>query len=72
MDKNGSGTIGYDEFTLLSEERWRNFDAYAQYQAGVASHDAYVSTPSAPALSLKFGDSDASKLGILSNDAEGY
>jgi Ca2+-binding EF-hand superfamily protein len=26
MDKSGDGNIGYDEFTLLLEERWRGID----------------------------------------------
>jgi hypothetical protein len=26
IDKSGNGTIGYDEFTLLDEERWRKLD----------------------------------------------
>ena len=26
MDKSGDGDIGYDEFTLLLEERWRGID----------------------------------------------
>lgn len=26
MDKSGNGEIGYDEFTLLLEERWRGID----------------------------------------------
>jgi len=28
MDINNNGEIGFDEFTLLSEERWRNIDPY--------------------------------------------
>jgi hypothetical protein len=26
IDKTGTGEIGYDEFTLLLEERWRGMD----------------------------------------------
>jgi hypothetical protein len=26
IDKKGQGEIGYDEFTLLLEERWRGID----------------------------------------------
>lgn len=29
LDKNGNGHIGYDEFTLLLEERWRGIDPMA-------------------------------------------
>ena len=28
MDKDGSGEIGYDEFTMLTEERWRGIDPF--------------------------------------------
>lgn len=28
LDKSGNGDIGYDEFTMLLEERWRNIDPY--------------------------------------------
>ena len=26
MDKDGTGELGYEEFTLLLEERWRGID----------------------------------------------
>jgi hypothetical protein len=26
LDKTGAGEIGYDDFTMLLEERWRNLD----------------------------------------------
>ena len=29
LDKSGQGEIGYDEFTLLLEERWRGIDPVA-------------------------------------------
>ena len=29
MDTNGDGEIGFDEFTLLSEERWKAIDTYS-------------------------------------------
>ena len=32
MDVDDSGEIGYDEFTLLSDERWRNMDPFARYR----------------------------------------
>jgi hypothetical protein len=34
MDVDGSGDIGYPEFTMLTEEKWRNLDPYANQQAG--------------------------------------
>jgi Ca2+-binding EF-hand superfamily protein len=35
LDKRGSGEIGYDEFTMLLEERWRGIDPIAQKQASL-------------------------------------
>ena len=46
MDTDGSGAIGYDEFTLLSEERWRNIDPYKQYQEGVSAAKAWAESES--------------------------
>lgn len=31
MDTDGDGFIAYDEFTLLSEEKWRKIDPYKHY-----------------------------------------
>lgn len=28
IDKDGKGEIGYDEFTLLTEEKWRGIDPF--------------------------------------------
>lgn len=28
LDSDGTGEIGYDQFTMLLEERWRNLDPY--------------------------------------------
>jgi Ca2+-binding EF-hand superfamily protein len=28
IDKEGKGEIGYDEFTLLCEEKWRGIDPF--------------------------------------------
>lgn len=46
MDSDGSGEIGWDEFTLLSEERWSGgaIDPYKKYQDGLANHEHYVKT----------------------------
>mmetsp|Transcript_23745 Transcript_23745/g.31784 ORF Transcript_23745/g.31784 Transcript_23745/m.31784 type:complete len:100 (+) Transcript_23745:531-830(+) len=35
MDTDGDGEIGFDEFTFLSEERWKAVDAYKKYLDGV-------------------------------------
>jgi hypothetical protein len=34
MDSDGSGEIGYDEFTMLTEEKWRKLDPYKYLQEG--------------------------------------
>jgi hypothetical protein len=31
MDSDGSGTIGYDEFTMLTEEKWMKLDPFDYY-----------------------------------------
>jgi hypothetical protein len=28
MDSDGSGAIGYDEFTMLTEEKWMKLDPF--------------------------------------------
>jgi hypothetical protein len=34
MDSDGSGSIGYDEFTMLTEEKWMKLDPMDYYQKG--------------------------------------
>lgn len=52
MDTDGDGEIGYHEFTMLSEERWRNFDPFLMYQEGVNGREQYLKEAiSDPALS---------------------
>jgi len=34
MDSDGSGSIGYDEFTMLTEEKWMKLDPFDYYQKG--------------------------------------
>lgn len=36
LDKNGKGEIGYQEFTLLLEERWRGIDPIEKMKAKLA------------------------------------
>lgn len=39
MDKSGSGAVGYDDFTLLTEERWRGLDPFEKsYDGAYASN----------------------------------
>ena len=37
IDKKGQGEIGYEEFTLLLEERWRGIDPVMHFKAGLAN-----------------------------------
>jgi len=39
LDKKGQGEIGYDEFTMLLEERWRGIDPVAQMKANLVHRD---------------------------------
>lgn len=34
LDQSGDGTIGYEEFTMLLEEKWRGIDPYKMQQDG--------------------------------------
>lgn len=40
IDKEGKGEIGYDEFTLLTEEKWRGIDPFQAMQANIAKVQA--------------------------------
>ena len=40
MDTDGDGRIGYAEFTLLSEERWKKINPHMRYQANLEKHMA--------------------------------
>ena len=35
IDKEGKGEIGYDQFTFLSEEKWRRTDPFAQMKDNI-------------------------------------
>lgn len=37
MDREGKGEIGYDEFTLLTEERWRGIDPFEQMKNNMSN-----------------------------------
>lgn len=37
LDKNGNGVVGYEEFTLLTEERWRGLDPFEKKYDGAYS-----------------------------------
>lgn len=40
IDKEGKGEIGYDEFTLLTEEKWRGLDPFKSMQDNIARLEA--------------------------------
>ena len=35
IDKDGTGEIGYDEFTMLTEEKWRGIDPFEHMQQNI-------------------------------------
>ena len=45
MDANGDGEIGFEEFTLLDEERWRIIDPFEKYKLGLDNHNKKLSNP---------------------------
>ena len=72
MDADGSGDIGYAEFTLLSEERWREIDVYKKYQAGVQSYENYIKTATEKSNRLSSQDESSKTnvrgMGVNMND----
>lgn len=39
LDKKGQGEIGYEEFTLLLEERWRGIDPVTKFKEGLKNRE---------------------------------
>lgn len=53
IDKSGEGEIGYDEFTLLLEERWRGIDPVETFKANLANRKPNpMSVQTKPELSV--------------------
>ncbi len=44
MDKSGNGEIGYDEFTLLLEERWRGIDPLVKMKENIKTQSNPMDT----------------------------
>ena len=69
MDADGDGGIGYDEFILLDEEKWRTIDPFKKYQIGLESamkkNDSFSDHP----YSSK---SITSYMDIVTNDPAGH
>ena len=75
MDADGSGDIGYAEFTLLSEERWREIDPYKKYKAGVQSYENYIKTATVAESEKSIdenGKANVSSMGVRVNDQSGH
>lgn len=70
MDTDGDGEIGFDEFTFLSEERWKSVDAYAQYLEGVNGRE--LNNAKRDDLTSIASQKSTAKLGSRIDDAEGY
>lgn len=52
IDKKGQGEIGYDEFTLLLEERWRGIDPVEHFKAQLKSIKSPMETTEKPYLEI--------------------
>jgi len=39
MDTEGTGSISYDEFTLLTEEKFRKLDPFEKFKKGNAAYN---------------------------------
>ena len=52
MDKNNNGTLGYDEFTLLLEERWKGVDPIALKNASQPKIKNPMETSEKPLLNI--------------------
>ena len=69
LDSELKGELGYDEFTMLSEENWMNLDPYKQYKSAMEKHQQREQDDNFSSIQ---DDSHASQMGIRSNDAAGY
>ena len=72
MDTDGDGEIGFDEFTFLSEERWKSVDAYKQYLDGVNGREMNNKNANRSDLTSIASQKSTAKLGSRIDDAEGY
>ena len=75
MDVTNDGCIGYDEFTMLSEEKWRNIDPFTRYTEGVNSRDHMVRTPETTGKQSSLAvlkRHENSKLGMNVGNTQGY
>jgi len=71
MDSDGDGEIGFDEFTLLNEEKWRNMDPYVHYKKGVHFREAFVKSESTRGSCSSLMQ-NTKELGFKVSDSEGY
>ena len=71
MDTDGSGNINYAEFTLLSEERWRNIDPFVRYKAGMNHRENFIKTSSERFDHDSESNVPASQMGVKVNDSDG-
>ena len=71
MDSDGDGEVGFDEFTLLNEEKWRNMDPYTHYKKGILFREEYVKTESNRGSCTSMMK-NTKELGFKVSDSEGY
>ena len=50
MDKDGSGEIGYEDFTMLTEERWRGIDPFEVMKQNTKAYEDYIGRNSSDRL----------------------
>lgn len=62
--------IGFDEFTLLSEDRWKDIDPYACYLTGVQGRDDHLKATSDQASMMS--STSTAHLGSRIDDANGF
>lgn len=70
MDSEGRGEIGFHEFTLLSEERWKALDVYAQYLKGVEGREQQLKKENEQSSETSSMTTTAMGSGVA--DAQGY
>lgn len=70
MDSDGSGSIGYDEFTMLTEEKWMKLDPMDYYTKGKEAMAQNNKSMASGASGSKKSAFDAKHLDECSNDME--
>ena len=62
MDTQGKGEISYDEFTLLTEEKWRKLDPFSHYKKGKTAFKERIRDEKSSSSSPRNKDFDSTYL----------